>query len=140
MRFCQAGRKLFIRSIIFPATAAEDVIYIDSGLFHHSISFFTGPRQSPNRARTSFTLSIRNVCLPCSMSLTKRRPTPARLASSTCERPFFFRLCLICSDSVILLYLIGYKDNEYILNYTKKGIKCIIDHALYPIGYNIKKA
>ena len=48
-----------------------------------SFSFFAGARHSPNRASTSFTLSILNVCLPCSSSLTNLSPTPALSANST---------------------------------------------------------
>ena len=78
----------------------EDVIDVYPGLFH-TRSTFTGPRHSPNRTRTSFTLSILNVFFPCSRSLTNLSTTPALSANSTWERPFFFRFFLICSDKVI---------------------------------------
>lgn len=37
--------------LIFREDSAEDVLYIDSGLFHNTL-IFTGPSSSPKRART----------------------------------------------------------------------------------------
>ena len=67
---------------VFGKDTTVDIIHIDSCLFH-TISVFTGPRHSPNRASTSFTLSILKVSFPCSSSLTNLSPTPALSANST---------------------------------------------------------
>ena len=63
----------------------------------------TAPTSCPKRASTWFTLSIRKVCFPCSNSRTKRSPTPALAAKSTCVSPNRLRISFTNNDNESLI-------------------------------------
>ena len=84
-------------------------IIIKTYLYWISESFI-GDVSAPNRTRTWLILSNRRVSFPCSISRTKRSPTPDFWDSSTYASPNSFRLAFI-----YFAKLISY--------YTLKGIK-----------------
>ena len=86
-----------------------------------------GSNDAPKSRSTWFTLSIRNVSLPCSNSRTNRSPTPDFILTSSCVNPNSFRLVLTyIANVVISLHPSGY--NLYL--YTAKTS---------PFGYNFKQ-
>ena len=72
-------------------------------LFHRSSVLVIGttPTSLPKRFNIWFTLSRRKVCLPCSNSRTRRKPTPDFSESSTCVRLYCLRIAFTYFESVV---------------------------------------
>ena len=77
----------------------------------------TIPTSLPKRFNIWFTLSRRKVCLPCSNSRTRRKPTPDFSESSTCVRLYCLRIAFTYFERVVC--------SIYAINYTLSGANIV---------------
>lgn len=99
----------------------EDIIYVSPIIFcklyeYHQFppSFLPGTASILNIASAVLTLSIRPVSLPCSSSRTNRRPSPERIANSSCVSPASFLLVFInCAILFTENHLRSYNLNTF---------------------------
>ncbi len=92
-------------------------------LFLFYLSFLPGTASMPNIESATLTLSKRTVSFPCSNSRTKRRPSPDRIANSSCVRPAA-RLFCFTKSPMVLIFTPHYKILKKI--YTLSGIYSIL--------------
>ncbi len=93
-------------SLVFGQQTDKLVVQIYLAMFHHpslhclikNTRCIHRPISFPNSASTWFTLSSRSVCLPCSISRTKRSPTPDLSAKSTCVSLHWRRISFLTSS------------------------------------------
>lgn len=93
------------------------------------------PTSYPKSFSTWFTLSRRSVSLPCSSSLTKRRPTPAFSARTGCVRPVSRLLSFTNSLNCIAYTLSGTNIAYYWQNTPFRVYIMLCPFILYPKGY-----
>lgn len=88
-------------------SAARHIARYGRLCIRYYLALFIGatPTSCPNRASTWFTLSRRNVGLPCSSSRTNRSPTPDFSAKSVWVRLNILRRSLTNVDMELLIYV-----------------------------------